>query len=83
MKYIATPVVVEAFKIIKVGNAIPDVGYPLVLENGDDVIATTEMVARMRPAHGDYWVIQEDGYVYINPKQVFERKYRIHERTER
>ena len=25
---------------------------------------------------GDYWVIQPDSYVYLNPKDVFERKYR-------
>lgn len=23
----------------------------------------------------DYWVIQSDGYVYLNPAKVFERKY--------
>ena len=34
------------------------------------------MCARMIPQVGDYWVIQSDGYVYLNPKDVFERKYR-------
>jgi len=33
------------------------------------------MIARFEPQLGDYWVIQEDGYVYLNPKEVFERKY--------
>lgn len=34
------------------------------------------MLARYTPVEGDYLVVQEDGYVYINPKYVFERKYR-------
>lgn len=34
------------------------------------------MLARYRPVDGDYLVRQEDGYVYLNPKDVFERKYR-------
>ncbi len=33
------------------------------------------MIARMTPQVGDYLVIQEDGYEYLNPKEVFERKY--------
>lgn len=34
------------------------------------------MLARYRPVDGDYLVEQEDGYTYLNPKDVFERKYR-------
>lgn len=34
------------------------------------------MLSRYTPVEGDYLVVQEDGYVYINPKAVFERKYR-------
>lgn len=33
------------------------------------------MISRFIPQAADYWVIQEDGYVYLNPKDVFERKY--------
>jgi hypothetical protein len=33
------------------------------------------MTARYMPVVGDYWVIQSDGYIYLNPKDVFERKY--------
>lgn len=33
------------------------------------------MTSRYQPVVGDYLVIQEDGYEYLNPKEVFERKY--------
>lgn len=32
--------------------------------------------ARYMPVPGDYLVQQADGYMYLNPKAVFERKYR-------
>jgi hypothetical protein len=44
-------------------------------EETTDVTATHEMLARYTPVPGDYWVVQADGYVYLNPKDVFERKY--------
>lgn len=76
MKYIANPVNVEAFKIVSCGPTIEGTGMHLALEDGSNVIATMEMLARIAPQVGDYWVIQSDGYVYLNPKDVFERKYR-------
>ena len=33
------------------------------------------MIARYVPKTGDYLVTQEDGYIYVNPREVFERKY--------
>lgn len=78
MKYRANPVIVDAFKITKVEPmppADPPLARNLMLENGQIVVARTEMVARMEPKVGDYWVIQSDGYIYLNPKDVFERKY--------
>jgi hypothetical protein len=89
MKYIAKPVEVEAH-VIKDIVAVADItpgrryvlglggrstGIALVLEDGRTVNVTPEMTARMEPKVGDYWVIQEDGYIYLNPKDVFERKY--------
>ena len=86
MRYIARPVEVEAHKITDI-RAVVDLtpaqksalgthtGIALVLENGEIVQATPEMTARMAPKIGDYWVIQQDGYIYLNPKEVFERKY--------
>lgn len=32
--------------------------------------------ARMEPQVGDYYVITDDGYEYLNPKAVFEAKYK-------
>jgi hypothetical protein len=74
MKYQANPVRVEAFKIVGVspGN---DGDVHVALEDGSTKLATLEMCARMEPKVGDYWVIQADGYIYLNPKEVFERKY--------
>lgn len=113
MKYVANPVVVDAFKIRRLfvqdacGSAEGEIvcgepesahtpeaargdvgmdhnfvrgtwyaeGLGLELENGKVVTATPEMTSRMTPVVGDYWVIQSDGYIYLNPKAVFERKY--------
>lgn len=83
MKYIANPVECDAFKIVEIGNnaerfpsGMQISGIYLVLEDGVTVVPTVEMRARMEPKVGDYWVIQEDGYEYLNPAHVFERKYR-------
>jgi len=75
MRYVANPVEADAFKIIAVGGSGAH-GTALQLEDHNYVTATPEMTARMTPKVGDYWVIQEDGYIYLNPKDVFERKYR-------
>lgn len=69
MKYVANPVTVDAFKI-----EIIDLNR-LMLENGSIVEPTPEMLARITPTVGDYYVVQADGYIYLNPKDVFERKY--------
>lgn len=50
-------------------------GLGLQLDDGRIVTATPDMTSRMTPVVGDYWVVQSDGYVYLNPKSVFERKY--------
>ena len=76
MKYRAKPVTVDALKIAATHPRENDgAGLPLVLEDGSTVVATPEMTARMEPVACDYVVTQEDGYVYLNPKAVFERKY--------
>lgn len=87
MKYQANPVIVDAHRIVSVGPILgcrtffpdghdePEGSQHLALENGESAIATAEMRSRMEPQPGDYWVIQSDGYVYLNPKDVFERKY--------
>jgi hypothetical protein len=84
MKYVANPVEVTAYPIVAVNGAQSapgqGVSYSLVIADPDSeaqgVIASPEMCSRMEPKVGDYWVIQSDGYVYLNPKEVFERKYR-------
>lgn len=76
MKYQANPVIVDAFQIAAIGEYELGVGTPLTLDSGENVVATFAMTTRMTPVAGDYWVIQSDGYIYLNPKDVFERKYR-------
>ncbi len=47
----------------------------LRLDEGKALWATPEQLARINPVVGDYVVVQEDGYTYLNPREVFERKY--------
>jgi hypothetical protein len=75
MKYIANPVEVDAEIIIEVGAVESDRSIKLKLQNGKTVIADSGKIARYIPKEGDYWVTQSDGYIYLNPKEVFERKY--------
>ena len=85
MKYIANPDEVDAWKIrglVMVENPNPGITPTFNLTVGDDgapphvVVVTPSMTARMTPKIGDYYVVQDDGYVYLNPAHVFERKYR-------
>lgn len=87
-KYIANPVVVDAYKITEVFNAPTSklstpVGAKICvrLENGEEKYPDDGMTARYTPKPGDYWVIQSDGYIYINPKDVFLRKYSLQEES--
>lgn len=83
MKYIANPVEVDALVIKDVGLADGGGGVWLTLETTDmdgvsdnGFLADKGMLARYFPVPGDYLVRQQDGYFYLNPKEVFERKYR-------
>lgn len=74
MKYQANPVVVDAYQITGVEPKAEDGSVGILMENAMEHI-TPDMCARMYPSVGDYLVIQSDGYKYLNPKEVFERKY--------
>lgn len=78
MKYVANPVEVDAEKIVAVvSEATSEHPMILKLESGKLYSPNAAMLARMNPVAGDYVVTQlADGYVYLNPKDVFERKYR-------
>lgn len=82
MKFVANPVEVEAYVITSVWPTRPDGSFEINTDHGwGDVqkteTITPEMAARYHPTIGDYYVVQSDGYAYINPKAVFERKYSI------
>ena len=71
----ANPVRVQATRILEVSLVDYGRGRLLLLEDGRNFVADETMIARYSPVVGDYLVAQEDGYVYLNPKAVFERKY--------
>jgi hypothetical protein len=81
--HIANPVHVNATRILEVtdvtdhsdGKIQSSPDLVLRLEDGRNFEADISMTARLVPVVGDYVVTQEDGYVYLNPKDVFERKY--------
>ena len=75
MKYIANPVEVDAFIILSVGPVLPDGSMHCATQDGQNRVADKGKISRYIPTDGDYWVIQSDGYEYVNPKEVFERKY--------
>lgn len=75
MRYQANPVAVDAEIITDVGPVQPNGSMLCRLQDGRLVLADKGKIARFIPEVGDYWVRQEDGYEYLNPKTVFERKY--------
>ena len=75
MKYQAKPVQVDAHIILSVSAVLPNASMHCATQDGENRTASKEMTSRFIPSEGDYWVIQEDGYEYLNPKDVFERKY--------
>jgi hypothetical protein len=74
-KYQANPVIVDAFKIVSVGPVDALGARHVATDDGQNRIAGASMLSRMTPAAEDYWVIQSDGYEYLNPADVFQRKY--------
>ena len=80
MKYVANPVIVEAKQIVSFNKKEKDFpedesGSTVTLDDGSTAPVEDGMLSRYEPVPGDYYVIQSDGYVYLNPKDVFERKY--------
>lgn len=75
MKYVANPVEVDAEIIVGVGPMRSTGGLTVTLQSGNTFDCDKGMIARYIPRKGDYLVKQSDGYVYLNPKDVFERKY--------
>lgn len=76
MKFIANPVEVEAEEIVAVSQILDDGCMHLALKNGVNFFTDKSMLARYTPVVGDFMVRQADGYEYLNPREVFLRKYR-------
>lgn len=70
---------VEAFQIVDIGHMHADhvPGRPCMVKSDDGkwFDCDSAMTARMYPVIGDYIVLQPDGYMYLNPKKVFEDKF--------
>ena len=75
MKYVARPVIVDAFRITQIH--IKESSILIFLEDGNEKELDHSMFARYIPEIGDYLVTTEDGYQYLNPALVFENKYQI------
>lgn len=75
--HIANPYPVFARKIVNVIGTAPGGALNMTLDDGTTYTAGTEMTMRHFPVSGDYLIIGEDGYAYINPADVFERKYSV------
>lgn len=71
----ARPVGVWARKIIDVAGNVGGTGHLLTLDDGGTHVIDNTMTARMFPLNGDYLIVSQDGYAYLNPSDVFESKY--------
>lgn len=72
------PVIVHAAEITGIDPADADGDVVIIFADDSGKLATPEMMSRITPKIGDYWVMasQADGmYEYLNPKEVFEAKY--------
>lgn len=81
-KYAVRPLTVDAFQITHVSDTYEEGLVDITLDNGEVVTCRPELMSRMKPAVGDYYICTDDGYFYLNPKVVFERKYRLVEGDE-
>lgn len=76
MKYIAQPVIVDAYEILVVHQPTEGSTKRQVDCTEDRTFfITPEMTSRITLEPGLFVVIQSDGYVYLNPPEVFYRKY--------
>jgi len=75
MKFIANPVRVTAMQIELVHSMLDDGSLPVTFNNGEGETLPPEMIGRYVPEPGDYVIVQENGYTYVNPRETFERKY--------
>ena len=75
MKAIGKPVEVDFYEIRGWDTAGPDGNCFVHCSEGRSFLVTPAMTARAPVGTYHYVVVQADGYVYLNPKDVFERKY--------
>lgn len=75
MKAIGKPVEVDFYEIRGWDTADADGNYLVHCTEDKTFLITPAMTARAPAGTFHYVVVQADGYVYLNPKDVFERKY--------
>jgi hypothetical protein len=68
----------QSHKTVHAGRILDIVGDDLTLEGADGTVMVTaapNMFSRYRPVEGDYYVVYDDGYASISPRQAFEAGY--------
>jgi hypothetical protein len=75
MKAIGNPVEVDFYVIQSWDPQDAEGNWVAHCSEGKDFVITSSMVAREPRTAYHYVVVQADGYTYLNPKEVFERKY--------
>jgi hypothetical protein len=70
---------VEGFRIVDIQHMhedhVPGRPCKVKVDSGKWIECDSAMTARYYPQVDDYVVIQPDGYIYLNPKKVFEDKF--------
>jgi hypothetical protein len=68
----------QSHKTVHAAKILAIVDDELTLEGADTkvvVIAAPNMFHRYQPVAGDYYVVYDDGYASISPRQAFETGY--------
>jgi hypothetical protein len=74
--YQALPVIVAATQIKSIVSMPTSATIMAVCEDGSTHELSRENTSRYRPVLGDYIVILEDGFKYVDPRAVFERTHK-------
>lgn len=69
----------QSHKVVRAGKIVHVADSLLKVEGADgltySVTAAANMFARYMPVPGDYYVVYDDGYASISPRQAFEEGY--------
>jgi hypothetical protein len=72
-QFVAKPLHVQAWQILTVHRNHIRLDVPAGYD--PDVFLTARQVNSRYPVAGDYYVMLDDGFAFVSPRHVFERKY--------